>query len=47
MRYVFQTGETDAAGLFNGEFEVTYVDGGKESFPNDDYIRIVIESDLG
>lgn len=47
VRHVFQVGDTDTPGMFAGEFEVTYPDGGVESFPNTDYIRILIESDLG
>lgn len=41
---VFNEGDTDSSGLYKAEFQVTYSDGRKETFPNDGYIEIMIES---
>ena len=43
---VFAPGETDVSGVYRAEFQVTYGDGRKETFPNDGYISIQILSDL-
>ncbi len=37
----------DTAGIFLGEFEVTYQNGDVQTFPNDGYILINVEEDLG
>ena len=47
MKYVWQTGDTDTAGTFQGEFEVTYTSGEIETFPNDGYIGIEVLADIG
>lgn len=44
---VFEQGDTDETGLFFAEFEVTFPDARKETFPNDSFILIDIISDLG
>lgn len=44
---VWAPGETDVAGIYRAEFEVTYDDGRRETFPNTGYISIQILSDLG
>jgi hypothetical protein len=44
---VWAPGETDVAGIYRAEFEVTYDDGRRETFPNDGYISIQILNDLG
>lgn len=44
---VFEQGDTDEAGLFQAEFEVTFPDARIETFPNDSFILINIISDLG
>ena len=43
---VFAPGETDISGVYRAEFQVTYGDGRRETFPNDGYINIQILSDL-
>jgi hypothetical protein len=43
---VFAPGETDVSGVYQAEFQVTYGDGRKETFPSDGYISIQILSDL-
>ena len=42
VHYEWQAGETDTAGLYRGEFEVTYYDQTIESFPNGSYIFVEI-----
>jgi len=44
--YQWQAEDLDTAGNFLAEFEVTYGDGSVETFPNDEYIRIKVLSDL-
>ena len=46
VKYVWQTGDTDTAGTFQGEFEVTYSSGEIENFPNDGYIGIEVLDDI-
>lgn len=46
VKYEWVTGDTDTAGLFISEFEVTFADSTIETFPNVDYIRISITEDL-
>lgn len=45
--YAWQAGDTDAPGLYEGEFRVTYAGGVRETFPNADYIQISITEDIG
>ena len=44
---IWEDGETDAAGVYQAEFEVVYYDGQRETFPNIGYISIQILNDLG
>jgi hypothetical protein len=45
VSYAWVAGDTDTAGTFDLEFEITV--GGKTlSFPNDGFIRLIIEPDL-
>lgn len=46
VRYTWAGTDTDTAGTYRSEFEVTYSSGAKETFPNDDYILAVITDDL-
>ena len=46
MRYDWAAADTDVAGGFRGECEVTYADGTIETFPNTSYIPIRIYEDL-
>ena len=43
---VFAPGETDVSGVYRAEFQVVYGDGRRETFPNNGYINIQIQSDL-
>lgn len=45
--YAWQQGDTDTAGQFQAEVEITFGDGTKETFPAGDYIPILILADLG
>lgn len=44
---VWVPGETDSTGIYQAEFEVTYQDGRRETFPNKGYISLLIQDDLG
>lgn len=44
---VLEAAEVDVAGVYRGEFEVTWQDGRVETYPNDGYISILIQQDLG
>jgi hypothetical protein len=40
-------GDTDEAGTFDVEFEITHPDGGVETVPNVGYLEVIITDDLG
>ncbi|ADU30370.1 hypothetical protein [Evansella cellulosilytica] len=44
---VWEVGDTDEVGLFRAEFKVTYADGRRETYPNQGYINVHIESEVG
>tara|TARA_R100000654_G_scaffold1381_2_gene5046 strand:+ start:20054 stop:20377 length:324 start_codon:yes stop_codon:yes gene_type:complete len=46
VKYAWQTGDTSTAGSFQAEFQVTFADGGIETFPNDGSIAIDITPEL-
>lgn len=46
VRYEWAPGDTEEAGRFEAEFEVTYADGTVETFPNDDFIIVQITGDI-
>ena len=46
VKYSFSTSDTDTAGNFDGEFQVTFVGGQVETFPNDGYIKVIITDDV-
>ncbi len=48
VKYVWQTGDTDTPGAFEGEFEVTFVGGVIETFPptNAQRLNIIIGRQL-
>lgn len=46
VQYDWVTGDTSDVGSYQVEFEVTYSNGGIETFPNNSYIRVEIISDI-
>lgn len=46
LEYEWQPGDTDQDGILDGEFEVTWSDGTKTTFPNFSYIQIIIKEQL-
>lgn len=46
VEYTWSSGDTDTAGTYYGEIEVTYGDGAVETFPNSGYFTIIIQEDL-
>jgi hypothetical protein len=46
VQYSWQTADTNTAGLYRAEFEVTYLDGKIETFPNADFIIVNIADDI-
>lgn len=46
VEYDWQSADTNTAGTFYAEFEVTYSDNSIETFPNTDNIAIVITPEL-
>lgn len=46
VEYSWQAGDTDTAGTYYGEIEVTYGDNSVETFPNSGYFTIIIKEDL-
>ena len=47
MKYSWVAADTDLAGVFSAEFEVTFSDATIETFPNGGYIEVRITEDLG
>jgi hypothetical protein len=46
VRYPWTTTNTNTAGNFEAEFQVTFSDGGVQTFPNDGYIDVIITEDV-
>ena len=46
VKYSFSVEDTDTSGNFDGEFQVTFVGGQVETFPNDGYIKVIITDDV-
>ena len=46
VKYSFSTSDTDTSGNFDGEFQVTFVGGQVETFPNDGFIKVIITDDV-
>lgn len=47
VTYAWAVGDTDDAGSYVAEFEVTFVDASVQTFPTQGYIDVTIEEDLG
>lgn len=46
VSYSWGASDTDTAGLYRGEWEVTFAGGVKQTFPPDDFVYVLIEPDL-
>lgn len=46
VKYDWSAGDTDTAGLYQAEFEVTYSDSSIETFPNGGYLLVNVLDDL-
>lgn len=46
VQYSWSEEDTDTVGAYQAEFEVTYLGGSVETFPNDGYIRVEITDDI-
>lgn len=46
VQYDWVTADTDTAGTYEAEFEVTYADTTVETFPNDGFITVTITGDV-
>ena len=47
IQYDWQAGDTDTVGAYYAEFQVTYVDGSVETFPNDGNLVVSVVKELG
>jgi hypothetical protein len=47
VSYTWQVGDTDTTAVYDVEFEINWNDGGIETVPNDGYLTLTIEDDLG
>jgi hypothetical protein len=47
VRYDWQVGDTQTVGVYYAEFEVTFLSGKKETFPNARHLVVLVEEDLG
>jgi len=46
VSYSWQAGDTDTIGTYRVLFEVTYFDGGIETFPNKGYLSVIVTPEL-
>lgn len=46
VSYSWGATDTDTVGLYKAEWEVTWADATKQTFPSDDYLYVVVVADL-
>lgn len=46
VQYNWTVADTDTAGFYEAEFEITYPGGAVETFPNSDFVRVQITGDI-
>jgi hypothetical protein len=46
VKYVWQAGDTDTEGTYDGEFEITFNDGSISTVPNNGYIEILMKTEI-
>lgn len=46
VSYQWTTGQTDTAGLYLGEWQVTFAGGAKQTFPNDGYTLVRVTGEV-
>jgi hypothetical protein len=46
VRYVWGPSDTAVASIYRATFEVTFGDGSVRSFPNDEYLTIIVRADV-
>ena len=46
VAYEWNAGDTATAGIHDAEFQITYVNGQVETFPNNSYIKVVVKEEL-
>lgn len=47
VHYAFQAADIDEEGIFSGEWEVTWTDGSKTTYPTPGYLKIRVTAGLG
>jgi hypothetical protein len=47
VTYTWDAADTDVAGTYEVEFQITWSDGGVQTIPNDSYFTVEIKTDLG
>lgn len=47
VKYIWTALDTDTAGTYNCEWEITFVAGKIQTFPNEAYFQVVVADDLG
>lgn len=47
VAYQWVTGDTDTPGHYQGEFEATFLDGSRRSYPTDENVEVIIVAEVG